>query len=111
MEAKYGRSLNEGRSVNPGDTLRLQLVVDPALPLNEGRSVNPGDTISPNDIINNSVALNEGRSVNPGDTIHGITAKVYGEIAQRRPGRKPRRHSPAGIVASVGLARSTKAGA
>ena len=68
-------SLNEGRGVNPGDTMggtqdgrrrptRIQ-------PLNEGRGVNPGDTC--------------GKSA-------FVRIPTVGELAQRRPGREPRRH-------------------
>ena len=108
--ARRSPSLNEGRSINPGDTWRrwrrLWMVS-----LNEGRSINPGDTgqvfLIPSGMIRaqrrpehkprrhqrllrGSVpyphALNEGRSINPGDTRRLI-----------------------GVV--VALRRSTKAGA
>ena len=70
------------------------------VPLNEGRSVNPGDTGqgpptgAPNDTP--VQALNEGRSVNPGDTSMRHGRLDWGSIgvrAQRRPERQPRRHS------------------
>ena len=115
--AATGRSrpLNEGRSVNPGDT-RLQQAVTSALdgvtaqrrPERQprrhaciadhraGRSVNPGDT---------PAALNEGRSVNPGDTPPRDGA-TPAETAQRRPERQPRRHHVRDRVP----VRSTKAG-
>ena len=39
------RTLNEGRSLNPGDTARAFRDLPPARhALNEGRSLNPGDT-------------------------------------------------------------------
>ena len=41
-------TLNEGRGMNPGDTIRnveLHLGI-PSSPLNEGRGMNPGDTAS-----------------------------------------------------------------
>ena len=88
-------SLNEGRSINSGDTagaapcawrtesaqrrpeykLRRH-VVEPAregarrelLPLNEGRSINSGDTLTGSGVAPNLAALNEGRSINSGDT-------------------------------------------
>ena len=75
-----GGSLNEGRSINSGDTC-------PASPssgsrsrsLNEGRSINSGDTCralasrraSPG-------ALNEGRSINSGDTCSPNGMTVFG---------------------------------
>ena len=39
-------------------------------------------------------ALNEGRGVNPGDTGQWLRrSSKEAEIAQRRPGREPRRHA------------------
>ena len=89
----YPQSLNEGRSVNPGDTQGVLVVVvypqiaqrrperqprrhltfsvrpyPPLCALNEGRSVNPGDTSCFTFYRDLLTALNEGRSVNPGDT-------------------------------------------
>ena len=78
-------ALNEGRSVNPGDTSSgpghwrhdrstkagastpATLVVGHQS-LNEGRSVNPGDTNCCDLRAPEPCTLNEGRSVNPGDT-------------------------------------------
>ena len=87
------QTLNEGRSVNPGDThcgwwapydhlVRSTKAgaSTPATPglamdsgrfvqaLNEGRSVNPGDTNLTGVVDGPPRSLNEGRSVNPGDT-------------------------------------------
>ena len=39
------RALNEGRSLNPGDTSVVARRVGRSTPLNEGRSLNPGDTL------------------------------------------------------------------
>ena len=60
--------LNEGRNVNPGDTQRRLYGRCSIRPLNEGRSVNPGDTILARPTASSPPSLNEGRSVNPGDT-------------------------------------------
>ena len=88
-------SLNEGRDVNPGDTLwwwlwwwwrwdaqrrpgresRRHFKSTPLIflrffTLNEGRDVNPGDTRSRRQApVSSTSALNEGRDVNPGDTL------------------------------------------
>ena len=46
-----------------------------AASLNEGRGVNPGDTIGAGMVRVGHSALNEGRGVNPGDTVergHGL---------------------------------------
>ena len=61
-------ALNEGRGVNPGDTIDGR--ADPACTstLNEGRGVNPGDTARPMRASEPRPTLNEGRGVNPGDT-------------------------------------------
>ena len=58
------RALNEGRRLNPGDTLDSRRIVHA---LNEGRRLNPGDTSI--GVYSGSVEpLNEGRRLNPGDT-------------------------------------------
>ena len=36
--------LNEGRGMNPGDTIRFLIMRRPHSTLNEGRGMNPGDT-------------------------------------------------------------------
>ena len=42
---RWGRALNEGRSLNPGDTAKdITQTQLRAATLNEGRSLNPGDT-------------------------------------------------------------------
>ena len=104
--------LNEGRGVNPGDTPRRDADV-PASPasLNEGRGVNPGDTGTLPSVPTEGTPLNEGRGVNPGDTITVSLAARRRCIAQRRPGREPRRHQPAQLIGGADRARSTKAGA
>ena len=79
--------------------------------LNEGRSVNPGDTNLTGVVDGPPRSLNEGRSVNPGDTLNRLRHNELQGSAQRRPERQPRRHpepSPAQRVAGL---RSTKAGA
>ena len=63
-------TLNEGRSLNPGDTAFRAVPGRPDVgALNEGRSLNPGDTSRTADRSAQALsALNEGRSLNPGDT-------------------------------------------
>ena len=66
--------------------------------LNEGRGVSPGDTessIRKSNAIGGE-ALNEGRGVSPGDTsydqMNALHVATSADLAQRRPGRQPRRH-------------------
>ena len=115
--ARQAPALNEGRSLNPGDTcgsFRVEYSMDsaqrrpeseprrhrPRRPsgrvrapaLNEGRSLNPGDTLRSPSPSARRGALNEGRSLNPGDTPR-CRAGVDGTVrAQRRPESEPRRH-------------------
>ena len=108
--------LNEGRGVNPGDTVSLRCVRSLGMaPLNEGRGVNPGDThdqLADARGYPHEASLNEGRGVNPGDTCASTgQPEVPGRSAQRRPGREPRRHSTSGGSLLALLRRSTKAGA
>ena len=109
--------LNEGRSLNPGDTVFHQIPADAgeiaqrrpeseprrhALPhptagpttrsLNEGRSLNPGDTRNGARPPAPGATLNEGRSLNPGDTWLMIRFGTTSPPAQRRPESEPRRH-------------------
>ena len=65
----------------------------PESALNEGRSVNPGDTRSRHGDPQRHPTLNEGRSVNPGDTRVIRLSLVDDGAAQRRPERQPRRHA------------------
>ena len=60
--------------------------------LNEGRGVNPGDTCQQRHRLQAMASLNEGRGVNPGDTGTPSASLTLPSIAQRRPGREPRRH-------------------
>ena len=84
------KTLNQGRGVNPGDTAGTQATLaGVAGPLNQGRGVNPGDTsLFGTTFQIPGPTLNQGRGVNPGDT----PAQVH-------------------FIVSVGLERSTKAGA
>ena len=76
--------------MNPGDTLT-------------GGTAGPGRDIT---------SLNEGRGVNPGDTLFKLGLGLGRVIAQRRPGREPRRHDRDEFAdAPVLIVRSTKAGA
>ena len=64
--------LNEGRGINPGDTLhRAGNLRVGRRPLNEGRGINPGDTPALSRDREAAPALNEGRGINPGDTSMG----------------------------------------
>ena len=86
-------SLNEGRGINPGDTL-------PTLPLdfkrgalNEGRGINPGDTFN-STLVSNRFAP---RSTKAGASTPATQGEIkfIGDVlpaAQRRPGHQPRRH-------------------
>ena len=80
-------------------------------PLNEGRSLNSGDT-SGNDMISLTpcAPLNEGRSLNSGDTTNKGKTGGQGGNAQRRPESELRRHAVRVAVALAVLGRSTKAG-
>ena len=80
-------------------------------PLNEGRSVNPGDTRRSPAGSPRRAALNEGRSVNPGDTSMIEPKVVHVTDAQRRPERQPRRHLGLTATPIAPWMRSTKAGA
>ena len=79
--------------------------------LNEGRSVNPGDTGSTGLPARRRRPLNEGRSVNPGDTCGVSYWSCVQPSAQRRPERQPRRHPSSEPEPDADHRRSTKAGA
>ena len=84
----------------------------PAPSLNEGRGANPGDTPPARSRRRRRrPALNEGRGANPGDTTIAAGFPRAMIIAQRRPGREPRRHGDRPANALRDGARSTKAGA
>ena len=131
------RSLNEGRSVNPGYT-PARCRACPARPsLNEGRSVNPGYTqdspISASAYTSAqrrperqprlhqwawiarcrlASALNEGRSVNPGYTWSGSRCVVRRRCRSTKAGAStPAAPALAGQLRHACLHRSTKAGA
>ncbi len=80
-------------------------------PLNEGRGGNPGDTSRRATPIPSCGTLNEGRGGNPGDTTVATGPWAVRTAAQRRPGRKPRRHIRNKNGLMILLERSTKAGA
>ena len=62
--------------------------------LNQGRGVNPGDTLGRLRWTPGRSSLNQGRGVNPGDTSTDYQVRsTFAVNAQPRPGRKPRRHS------------------
>ena len=63
-------------------------------PLNEGRSLNPGDTRTRGiSAPRRGSTLNEGRSLNPGDTARAPRLDTSLHNAQRRPESEPRRHA------------------
>ena len=66
------------------------------LSLNEGRSVNPGDTRVSYYNEGAPIALNEGRSVNPGDTAKFCKRAVSGQTIARPRAREPRRRRVCG---------------
>ena len=128
--------LNEGRGANPGDTRAAGRGGSRRRPLNEGRGANPGDTpggtgeIGPEHPRSTKAGartpatrgrngagraprrpLNEGRGANPGDTKRAPASAPGASVAQRRPGREPRRHHRLAELSEVGDLRSTKAGA
>ena len=89
-------ALNEGRGANPGDTRGPAVL----LSLLGGRSTKAGARTpatqpgaAPRRM--DPPALNEGRGANPGDTGGGRGGVHAPPVAQRRPGREPRRHLPA----------------
>ena len=84
--------LNEGRGMNPGDTLRRLGGAKDSAALNEGRGMNPGDTSRPSQSRDRQPPLNEGRGMNPGDTDSEARVLALMHDAQRRPGDEPRRH-------------------
>ena len=111
------RSLNEGRSVNPGDTSvwadpgdadghaqrrperqpRRHPEPSPAQRVAGLRSTKAGASTPATLAYGRTLAtqmgtLNEGRSVNPGDTLNRLRHNELQGSAQRRPERQPRRH-------------------
>ena len=129
-------ALNEGRSLNSGDTPTEGQGQGQGQALNEGRSLNSGDTRSgsgpgfpphaaqrrPESELrrhrccrctdgSSVAALNEGRSLNSGDTAPRYRTISNILLAQRRPESELRRHAtcPAAARRAIGP-RSTKAG-
>ena len=64
----------------------------PSVTLNEGRSLDPGDTFDTPGPSRRRWTLNEGRSLDPGDTSRQAHAAALSRVAQRRPEPGPRRH-------------------
>ena len=104
-------ALNEGRGANPGDTTPRCPGCRARAPLNEGRGANPGDTWPARPQRRACNSLNEGRGANPGDTLRARLDVNGSPDAQRRPGRKPRRHPLSCALGAHRCGRSTKAGA
>ena len=71
----------------------------------------PATPDEPLDISHLSPPLNEGRGANPGDTRRTRLTRTTTALAQRRPGREPRRHCCNLFIYAVTSLRSTKAGA
>ena len=107
----YG-TLNEGRSLNSGDTGgRSAPNGTKRCALNEGRSLNSGDTGGTRYTDRwQPAALNEGRSLNSGDTGGTWQGSPNVRLAQRRPESELRRHKAAPVRDRVMQRRSTKAG-
>ena len=126
--APWGRSraLNEGRGANPGDTSCSQSSASaaacaqrrpgreprrharsttirrrgPAAPLNEGRGANPGDTrhrCSGSARCRRSTKAGARTPATPGSLSREAARQ---RVAQRRPGREPRRHLPVDRLAA-----------
>ena len=118
----FQRSLNEGRSLNSGDTM-VEVMSSPEgnsaqrrpeselrrhmwsmrrrrvfqRSLNEGRSLNSGDTMVEVMSSPRATPLNEGRSLNSGDTRASCAMSVWPLLpAQRRPESELRRHRRCG---------------
>ena len=129
-------SLNEGRSVNPGDTRRGGGIrchqprstkagastpatrVGRRHPGHPGRRSTKAGASTPatppyrtGRVRLRQSTLNEGRSVNPGDTVGTLGSLGDPSGAQRRPERQPRRHPRRRRDGRVRVDRSTKAGA
>ena len=87
-----GASLNEGRGANPGDT-RSALPLRPAAPRSTKAGAQTPATPTTSGLSGwRRWSLNEGRGANPGDTPAQWDTGQGSRIAQRRPGREPRRH-------------------
>ena len=108
------KPLNEGRGVNPGDTAS----VVPRLHPGHQRSTKAGASTP-------ATRLTDGRAESAGGAIaqrrpgrqprrhwnSGNSAPVAAATAQRRPGRQPRRHEARNAPQKTSPPRSTKAGA
>ena len=81
--------------------------------LNEGRGLNPGDTVllTHHELVVHDRSTKAGAST-PATRELSITTSHAGASAQRRPGPQPRRHPLEGVLDTTGHPpRSTKAGA
>ena len=98
--------------MNPGDVRRSSRGCGAGWSLNEGRGVNPGDTqvryaVSDSD----TRSFNEGRGVNPGDiSDRRMRSQSSDTIAQRRPGREPRRHASSATMADASIIAQRRPG-
>ena len=94
LRAPEGMALNEGRGANPGDTSIRPPPRGPSPPLNEGRGANPGDTRAAGTTRAPPCCRSTKAGARTPATREGETGtRATWEVAQRRPGREPRRHS------------------
>ena len=106
-------ALNEGRGANPGDTRAWPPSPrSPDRALNEGRGANPGDT--PSRRAESAVDLFE-RSTKAGARTPATQPAQWDvgqgdRIAQRRPGREPRRHLPEATASATPCAAQRRPG-
>ena len=130
---RFSDSLNEGRGINPGDTINdrsgdtrhLQRSTKagastPATLVACGRASRrskvaqrrPGHQPRRHCFqaagFLGCASLNEGRGINPGDTPEPFWLLYDFNDAQRRPGHQPRRHRRKRVVAVLVQDRSTK---
>ena len=94
IDLRQGRHVNEGRSLNSGDTTRSRsgpsgLFFAQRRPESElRRHPRPSPRAS-----GRRCSLNEGRSLNSGDTNTNVSSRDASEPAQRRPESELRRHA------------------
>ena len=84
--------LNEGRGANPGDTRNGADGPRGLLRSTKAGARTPATRPKPECLLSARPSLNEGRGANPGDTGSAGEDDGAQAIAQRRPGREPRRH-------------------
>ena len=111
MTATPFRALNEGRSLNSGDT-----GADGPAGTGAGHAQRRPESELRRHAAGclgnrpSQSALNEGRSLNSGDTMASLRLRSRSTTAQRRPESELRRHGQELAIDIDALARSTKAG-